>query len=185
MANKSKRSQKSSSSQSRTGGQRSRRSGSIPFYSDVIGLAGGLLRNRQESGAEKIDTMAQATRNFAGDFDSIPHIQSYMSAAADQLETLADYVAESSLENMVEDAGTFTKRHPMATMAFAVAAGFAFTRMFTSNSSSQRSSSDDGPPKTRRNQAGSAASAGRARSASSRKVKANGRDTSHASANAS
>jgi hypothetical protein len=167
------------SSSTRT--QRPRRANSsAQLYGDAIGLAGSLLRGRQEMGAEKIDSLAAAARDFAGQLPDIPNIQNYAHAAADQMETLANYVAETPLEEMVSDAGAFAKRYPLATAAFAVAAGFGLTRLLagTYNGTSNA-------PKARRATAPSKATkTSRKRSASASKSKANGRFTGNSTVNA-
>lgn len=173
-------------SQSSTFSKRSRQGASSrsasAFYGDVLGIAGSLLRNRQEAGAEKIGSLADAARNFAAELNDIPTVQTYVSAVAEQIENLSDYVSDNSMEDMVDGATEFARRHPVATAAFAVAVGFGFTRMMTHNSASHAT------PKQKTARA--SATSRSTRSATSRKraavkVRANGRDLSHDRANAS
>jgi hypothetical protein len=42
---------------------------------------------------------------------------------------VADYVMHTEIEQMVGDAGTFARRHPMATLAVTVAAGLAASQL--------------------------------------------------------
>jgi hypothetical protein len=42
---------------------------------------------------------------------------------------MADYVMHTEIEQMVGDAGTFARRHPLATLAVTVAAGMAASRL--------------------------------------------------------
>jgi hypothetical protein len=123
-----------SSTKSRQGGPRSSVNA---FYGDVLGIAGSLFRNRQQAGAEKIGSLASAARNFAADLTDIPNMQSYAHAAADQMESLGDYVSDNSMEQIAEDAMDIAKRHPVATVVFAVAVGFGFTRLMTHGSGVQ------------------------------------------------
>ena len=166
MARKATR-RSSSAASSKTSGSRPR--ASSPFYGDVLGIAGSLLRNRQEAGAEKINSLAGAARNFAADLTDIPNIQTYVDAAADQMETLSDYVSENSMETMVEDATDFARRHPVATAAFAVAAGFGFTRLMTHNSRHQAAETT-GARKTTRGKTKTTASRKRAATKTSAKA---------------
>lgn len=180
MANTSKRNAKSKSSASTSSSKSSRGRTSVPFYSDLIGLAGSLLHSTQESGAEKISTFADATRNFASDFENIPNIQTYVSSAADQMENLAGYVSETSLEEMVADAGEFAKRYPIATAAFAVAAGFSFVRIVRSSNTPTTTHRS----RRRSNKPQPSAQSTRRRATSVSKHKANGRGHAETSANA-
>ncbi len=153
-----------------------------PFYGDILAIAGSLLRNRQEAGAKKIGSLAGAARSFAAEMTDIPNIKTYATAAAEQMESLSDYASDTSMEQMVEDAADLARRHPVATAAFAVAAGFGFIRLITHNGirhgeTTQKTRTSS----TRSNAKKSTASRKRA----AIKVRANGRDSSHGSANAS
>jgi hypothetical protein len=156
-----------------------------PLFGDVLGIAGSLLRNRQEAGAVKINALADAARSFAADLTDIPHIQTYVDAAAEQMETLSDYVSENSMETMVEDASDFAKRYPVATAAFAIAVGFGFTRMMTHHSRSDVAQK----PAARKTRTSSKAKATAPRKRSTTKTgtkaSGNGRDSSREGVNAS
>jgi ElaB/YqjD/DUF883 family membrane-anchored ribosome-binding protein len=115
------------------------------LYDDILALAGGLMRNRKDSGAGKIGSLAEATRKFASDLPQMPNLKTYVSSAADQLDYLSGYVMESDLEQMIDDAGTFAKRHPFATLGVAAVAGFGITKLVTS-----RSHHGSAPPATRK-----------------------------------
>ena len=72
--------------------------------------------------------------------DNIPNLQTYVSATAEQMENLSDYVSATSLEDMIDDAASFARRYPLSTAAFAVAAGFGFIRLIAHNSADRRES---------------------------------------------
>jgi hypothetical protein len=178
MARKTSVRRNSSSLSNRKSGKRSAGASYAPIYNDILGIAGTLLRGRQKVGAEKIGSFADAARNLAHDLPDIPNVQTYVKAAADQMENLAEYVAGHSLEQIVEDGTAVAKRYPIATAAFAIAAGFGFTRLMMGHSGT----TTKGTRTTRR---ASSSSSQRKRSASSSRPKANGKDTSHATARAS
>lgn len=177
----SRTSSSSSKSSKNSRGRGNNRSASA-IYGDVLGIAGSLFRPRQEAGAEKIGTFADAARNFASDMTDIPYVQTYVSAAADQMEMLSEYVVDNDLEQMVEDAAGLAKRHPVATAAFAVAAGFGFYRMMTHNNGATNGIG--------RGRKAPSARSGAVKSASSKKrgttrAKSNGRASPVEGANAS
>jgi hypothetical protein len=152
------------------------------LYGDVMGIAGSLLRSRKEAGAEKINSFAGAARNFAVEMTASPNIQTYVDAAAEQMESLADYVQDNTIEQMGDDAVIFARRHPMATIAFAVAAGFGFTRLLTHGGIDFRQTKSKATKGTTRSRTAKSAATNRRTTA---KVKANGRAPSHDAANAS
>lgn len=188
MARKSSRrtTSSASSAKSRQGGGGSSASA---FYGDILGIAGSLFRNRQQAGAEKIGSLADAARNFAADLTDIPNIQTYAHAAAEQMESLSDYVSDNSIEQMVEDAMNIAKRHPVATAAFAVAVGFGFTRLMTHNKIGQGIGQGMSQRDTKQKSGRHSARSGTAKTTvpkkrAAAKARANGRDTLQERANA-
>jgi hypothetical protein len=178
MASTSKRNGKTNSTSKDS--KSSRPNKAVPFYSDVIGLAGTLLHSTQESGAEKISNFAEATRNFADDFEKIPNIRNYVTAAADQMDTLSEYVTESTLEEMMSDASDFAKRNPVATTALAIALGFGLTRIISNIDSVNEVNSS----KRRYVKARTATSTSKRRSPSPNNSKANERGHAESASNA-
>jgi hypothetical protein len=178
MASKSKSSRSSAASTNRPKNfsrKRNAQRHAAPFYGDILGIAGSLLRSRQEGGADKIGSLAKAAQSFAAELPDVPHIQAYVTATANQMTQLADYISGNSLETMVEDGTALAKRHPVTTLVFAIAAGYGFTRMVAAQV--PRSVNN-------RNRSARGSKSSTSRSASSKRAKANGRDRSHESANA-
>ncbi len=181
MSRKNTRRTKTTTSSKNSTRSSARRGGSA-LYGDIMGIAGSLLRSRQEAGAEKISSFAGAARNFAVEMTDSPNIQTYVDAAVDQMESLADYVQDNTIEQMADDAVIFARRHPMATIAFAVAAGFGFTRLLTHGGIDFRHSKSKPSKGATRSRARKSAATNRR---TTPKLKANGRAPSHDAANAS
>jgi hypothetical protein len=102
--------------------------GSHRIFDDVLALAGTLARGRKDFGAEKLNSLASSTRDFAASMTDLPNLRVHVATAADSLESLSDYVMHTEIEQMMGDAGTFARRHPFATFAATVAAGVAVSR---------------------------------------------------------
>jgi hypothetical protein len=102
--------------------------GSHRLFDDVLALAGTLARGRKDFGAEKLNSLASSTRDFAASMSDLPNLKIHVATAADSLESLSDYVMHTEIEQMMGDAGTFARRHPFATFAATVAAGVAVSR---------------------------------------------------------
>lgn len=172
---------KSTSSTKNSTRRSAQRAGSA-IYSDIMGIASSLLRTRKESGAEKISSVAGAARNFAAEMSDSPNIQTYVDAAADQMENLSDYVQNNTLEQMGDDALVYAKRYPITTVAFAIAVGFGFTRLMAQGGNDSYFTTSNGT--TRKSGSGvkkSAATTNRA----AVKAKGNGRAPAQETTNAS
>ncbi len=103
--------------------------GSRRIFDDVLALAGTLARGRKDMGADKLHSLASLTREYAASMTDLPNLRVQVASAADSLEGVADYVMHTEIEQMVGDAGTFARRHPLATLAVTVAAGMAASRL--------------------------------------------------------
>lgn len=103
--------------------------GSRRIFDDVLALAGTLVRSQKDMGAEKLNSLASLTREYAASMTDLPNLRVQVASAADSLEGVADYVMHTEIEQMVGDAGTFARRHPLATLAVTVAAGMAASRL--------------------------------------------------------
>jgi hypothetical protein len=104
------------------------------IYDDVLALAGTLLRSRKEFGADKLHTLAEATRDYAASMTDLPNLRVHVTSASESIESFADYVMHTDIDHMVTDAGTFARRHPLATLGVTVAAGMAATRFMRPSS---------------------------------------------------
>ena len=102
------------------------------FYDDALSLAGTLLRGRREMGADKIQSLAEAARDFAAKLPNMPNVKSYAADAAGRLEDLSGYIAETDFEQIIADTTAFARRNPMVTLGAAIVAGWWVTRMFYS-----------------------------------------------------
>ena len=99
------------------------------IFDDVLALAGTLAQGRKDVGADKLHSLASLTRDYAASMTDLPNLRVQVASAADSLEGVADYVMHTEIEQMIGDAGTFARRHPLATLAVTVAAGMAASRL--------------------------------------------------------
>ena len=108
---------------------------------DVLALAATLARSRKDYGADKLQMLAQSTRDFASSLADMPNLRVQMATAADSLEGLSDYVMHTEVEQMVHDAGTFARRHPLATLGITVASGIVASRYFMQRPAGRKAAS--------------------------------------------
>jgi len=106
---------------------------------DVWGLAETLFRNRRELGAEKLQAIAEATREYANSMNTLPKISEQISAVSDSMEEFSEYMTTTDLEQMVTDAGNYARERPIATMGVALVLGLVATRFFMPTQDSRRS----------------------------------------------
>ena len=109
------------------------RTASYYFLEGALALAGTLAERKKVWGAERIFEFAGATREFAASMTATPNLGNYVSAAAESFENFSDYVRETEFEQIVVDASTFARRHPVAVMAGGVLAGLAVVQVLRSS----------------------------------------------------
>jgi hypothetical protein len=115
---------------------------------DMLAMAGSLANSRKEYAAAQLESLADSVRQFTEAMPAIPTMKAYATTAADSLEELADYVAESDLSEMVADAREFTRRHPLATFGGSIAAGLIITQLVQARTTS-RSGARERRPRSR------------------------------------
>ncbi len=90
---------------------------------DILALAGTLLRSRKDYGADKLNSLAQATREYANSLSDAPSLHSYVASASENIDELADYVMHTEIDQIIQDAGNFARRHPIATLGVTIGVG--------------------------------------------------------------
>jgi hypothetical protein len=95
------------------------------LFNDALSMASTLTRSRKQTEAKRLKDISLATREFSATLEDFPHLRSYADAAADGIDSVADYVEETELQDMVSDLAEMARRQPLATMALTIAAGVA------------------------------------------------------------
>lgn len=91
-------------------------------------------------GADYVDTIADAVRRAAGEFEGqVPQAAEYIRYAADQMTTMSDSFRRRDISRMMADVQSFARRQPTAFLGISFLAGFAAVRFLRSGSSSSGS----------------------------------------------
>ena len=123
----------------RTKSKTTRENSTYRILDDVLALAGTLLRSRREYGADKLHSLAEATRAYAISMTDLPQLRAHVAQASESIEGLADYVMHTDIDHMVQDAAVFARRQPIATLGVAIAAGLVATRLMRTPGASVKS----------------------------------------------
>jgi hypothetical protein len=99
------------------------------FYDDGWAIAETLFRSRRDLGAEKLQAIAEATREYTDSLTSIPALSEQIAFASDAIDELSKYLGKTDLEHIGSDAVTYARRNPLATMGVALVLGVAATRI--------------------------------------------------------
>lgn len=124
------KSSKSTSSKSKSSPrQPSRGSSSYRIFDDVIGLASTVFDSRKSLGGDKLQSLAEATRDYASSMTDLPTLQRQVNLASENMGIFAEYVLNTDIQHMLSDAAVLARRRPVLILVAAAAAGLAATRM--------------------------------------------------------
>ncbi len=99
------------------------------LFDDALSMASTLTRSRKQSEARRLKDISAATRDFGATLGDFPHLRSYADAAAEGMESIAGYVEDTDLQDMVSDLAAMARRQPLATIALTIAAGVAAAQL--------------------------------------------------------
>ncbi|MEO6610019.1 MAG: hypothetical protein ABIN69_16285 [Aestuariivirga sp.] len=116
-------------SDKRSGRTNGATSGGYRLMDDVMGLAETLFKNRREYGAEKLQSVAEATRGYAASLNSFPGISEKIDELSDSMTEFSEYISDTDIEHLISDAGLYARRKPIATMGIALVVGAAATQL--------------------------------------------------------
>ena len=95
---------------------------------------GKMVDDQKAAGADQVASMARAAQAAVGDLrESSPQLARFIENAAGQIETLADDIRASSINDIVGAMAAFGRRRPIAFFGGAVAVGFLFARFMKSD----------------------------------------------------
>ena len=117
-------------------------SGGYRLMDDMMGLAETLFKNRREYGAEKLQSVAAATRDYAASLNSFPGISEKIDELSDSMTEFSEYISDTDIEHLISDAGLYARRKPIATMGIALVVGAAATQLLMAATREPRSTSN-------------------------------------------
>ncbi|MFA7440611.1 MAG: hypothetical protein WCZ66_06540 [Sphingomonadaceae bacterium] len=101
----------------------------------LAGKAGSQLRDAATMGKDKAadgaHALADATRSATAKFDVHGKAEEYANRAAAGLDDFSETLHNKTLDDILEDAKSFAREHPVATAGIAALAAFALARFLT------------------------------------------------------
>jgi hypothetical protein len=108
----------------------------MDIASDVKEQSRRLAEQQREVGAAGIGDVADAIHSAANELEpKMPQAASYVRDAADRIEGVASRLKDRSLDDMLNDLGSFAHTQPLLFFTGAALAGFALSRFVKSSDS--------------------------------------------------
>jgi ElaB/YqjD/DUF883 family membrane-anchored ribosome-binding protein len=99
--------------------------------SDMARTASQTVDDGRKTAAERLGNAASAVRDRADQLPGGPKVQQFAHAAADGLNTTADYVRSHDAKHMLSDVKRVVKNNPGPSLVIAAAFGFMLGRALT------------------------------------------------------
>jgi ElaB/YqjD/DUF883 family membrane-anchored ribosome-binding protein len=99
--------------------------------SDMARTASRTVEDGRQTAAERLGSAASAVRDRADELPGGPKVQQFAHAAAERLNTTADYVRSHDAKRMLADVERAVKNNPGPSLVIAAAVGFVLGRALT------------------------------------------------------
>ena len=105
------------------------------FGSRINDGARDMAEHQKRKGAQGVGRVAKAARSAADELNQdMPKTAAFIQDAARQLEETSSNLRDRSIGEVIDAAGEFARRKPIAFVGCAAAAGFLFSRFLKSSS---------------------------------------------------
>ena len=95
---------------------------------DVMMLAGSFAKLGKTIASNKIHSTAETAADYVNKVE-LPDLSSQLSGAKESFYQLSDYASHTDVKHMIDDAGNFARKHPVAALISVVAVGALISRM--------------------------------------------------------
>ena len=92
-------------------------------------LAGSFVQLGKTIAAKKIQSTAESANTFIHTKVEMPDLSAQFSSAKEGFDSISDYAVHTDVKHMIDDVGTFARKHPVTALISVVAVGAMFSRM--------------------------------------------------------
>ena len=103
--------------------------GAYQLLDDVLNLVGSFARFGKAIATSKIQSTADTANRFVQSKMDGTDLKAQLSGVADNLEAISDYAIHTDVKHMVDDVGTFARKHPVTALVSVIAAGAMISRL--------------------------------------------------------
>ncbi len=98
------------------------------IFEDVIMLAGSFAKLGKTIAANKIQETAETATNYVNSKVELPDLSAQLSGAKESFDSISDYAVHTDVKHMIDDVGSFARKHPVTALISVVAVGAMFSR---------------------------------------------------------
>ncbi len=98
------------------------------IFEDLLMLAGSFAKLGKTIAANKIQSTAETAGNFVHSKVELPDLSAQLSGARESFGNISDYAVHTDVKHMIDDVGSFARKHPVTALISVVAVGAMLTR---------------------------------------------------------
>lgn len=102
------------------------------IFEDVLMLAGSFAKLSKTIAANKIQETAETATNYVNSKVEFPDFGAQLSGAKESFDQISDYAVHTDVKQMIDDVGSFARKHPVTALISVVAVGAMFSRFMRS-----------------------------------------------------
>ena len=99
------------------------------IFEDALLLAGTFAKLGSTIAAHKIQSSADSANTYIHSKVDFVDLNERLSDATESVASVSEYALHTDIRHMVDDVGTFARKHPVAAMVSVVAVGALFSRI--------------------------------------------------------
>jgi hypothetical protein len=96
---------------------------------DALLLAGSFAKLGKTIAANKIQSTAESASNYVNSKVELPDLSAQLSGAKESFDSMSDYAVHTDVKHMIDDVGSFARKHPITALISVVAVGAMFSRI--------------------------------------------------------
>lgn len=98
------------------------------IFEDVLMLAGSFAKLGKTIATNKIQATAETATNYVNNNVELPDLSAQLSGVKESFDSISDYAVHTDVKHMIDDVGSFARKHPFTALISVVAVGAMFSR---------------------------------------------------------
>jgi hypothetical protein len=103
--------------------------GAYQIFEDILMLAGSFAKLGKTIASNKIHSTAETATNYVSSKVELPDLSAQFSGAKESFDSISDYAVHTDVKHMIDDVGSFARKHPVTALISVVAFGAMFSRL--------------------------------------------------------
>lgn len=119
------------------------------IFEDILMLAGSFAKLGKTMAANKIQETAETATNYVNSKVELPDLSAQLSGVKESFDSISDYAVHTDVKHMIDDVGSFARKHPVTALISVVAVGALFSRFMRAEPTAMKAVAKNPRPKAK------------------------------------